>query len=330
MSPTRPHHARSALVAAAAAVVLGLLVSACGATTGGSAGTAASATAAPAAAASGSARRCATPGLPTTVRYRTVPGVAANLTSLDVHAPARACDAPVVVWVHGGGYQVGDKRNQMADKVRLFNARGWILVSVNYRLTTPGKPGSATFPDHYEDVAAAVAWVHAQIPRYGGDPERTALRGHSAGADIVSNVTAQPSYLAKHHLAPSDLACTAPLDTAGFDKLARPPDADERRQWAAALGGDPKRLAATSATRLVRAAGAEADVPPTLTVYRGTAARQRIEKGYAAALRAAGTPVTLVDATRLSHNEVNSRIGAPGDQVMTPALVRFLTSCFAP
>lgn len=322
-------HRRTAGVAAALVVVVGLVAAGCAPARGGDA-TADGPVALAAAPSPQAARRCATPGLPTTVRYRTIAGVAANLTSLDVHAPAKACDAPVVIWVHGGGYQTGDKRNQMADKVRLFNQRGWILVSVNYRLTTPGKPGSAVFPDHYQDVAAAVAWVHAQIPRYGGDPERTALLGHSAGADIVSNLTAQPSYLAKHRLEPADLACAAPLDTAGFDKLAVPADASERQQWYLALGRDPKRLAATSATPLLKAARTTAEVPATLTVFRGNGYRQRIEKGYAAAVRATGAEVVLVDASKLSHNEVNSRIGARGDQVMTPPLVRFLTSCFAP
>lgn len=329
-SPRRGGRRRLAL---AAGLAVGLLATACGTVAGRETPTAADAAAAGTAAAvraPADARRCATPGLPTTVRYRTIAGVAANLTSLDVHAPAKACDAPVVIWVHGGGYQIGDKRNQMTDKIRLFNQKGWILVSVNYRLTTPGKPGSAFFPDHYEDVAAAVAWVHGQIARYGGDPDRTALLGHSAGADIVSNVTAQPSYLAKHRLEPSDLTCTAPLDTAGFDKLAVPADGSERQQWYQALGRDPKRMAATSATRIVKAAGSRADVPSTLTVFRGNANRQRIEKGYATALRAAGTPTVLVDATSLSHADVNTRIGAPGDRVMTPPLVRFLTTCFAP
>ncbi|MEZ5176930.1 MAG: carboxylesterase family protein [Acidimicrobiales bacterium] len=84
--------------------------------------------------------------------------------------PRRACDAPVVIWVHGGGYQIGDEKNQMADEVRLF-AEGWILVShVNYRLTTPGKPGSATFPTAPTRTSPPPWLVHAQIPRYGGDP----------------------------------------------------------------------------------------------------------------------------------------------------------------
>jgi carboxylesterase type B len=320
---------RPAPLVAAAVIAVALVSAGCTPVSGQRAAT----TTAPAAtptATRAPAPACAQGGLPTTVRYRTIAGVPANLTSLDVHAPAKACDAPVVIWVHGGGYRIGDKRNQMADKVRLFNQKGWILVSVNYRLTTPGTPGSAFFPDHYEDVAAALGWVHAQIARYGGDPERTALLGHSAGADIVSNITAQPSYLAKHRLAPSDLACTAPLDTAGFDKLAVPAGASERQQWYLALGRDAKRLAATSATRLVKAAGSKADVPSTFTVFRGNGYRPRIQKAYAAALRAAGTDVALVDASKLSHNEVNTRIGARGDTIMTPPLVRFLTSCFAP
>ena len=89
---------------------------------------------------------------------------------------------------------------QIRDKVRLVNDQGWLFVSINYRLTDPGAPTSARFPDHFEDVAAAVAWVHEEIGAYGGDPERLALLGHSAGADIIANVAAEPSYLAAEGL----------------------------------------------------------------------------------------------------------------------------------
>jgi len=132
--------------------------------------------------------------LPTTVAYKTVAGIDPDLLSLDIHVPADARNAPVVMWVHGGGYAIGDKAYQMTDKISLFNGQGWILVSVNYRLSAPDK-GAAQYPDHFLDVAAAVAWVREHIPAYGGDPNRIALLGHSAGADIVSNVAVGPSYL---------------------------------------------------------------------------------------------------------------------------------------
>ena len=95
------------------------------------------------------ARNCPVATTPKTVAYERIAGVPANLTSLDVWAPTPKCRvgnrrAPVVMWVHGGGYQRGDKRGAAADKVRLFNQRrGWIFVSVNYRLTRAADPNSA-------------------------------------------------------------------------------------------------------------------------------------------------------------------------------------------
>ncbi len=57
--------------------------------------------------------------------------------------------------------------------------------------------------------------------------------------------------------------------------------------------------------------------------------RQAIEQGYASALRAAKVRATTIDARSLTHAEVNSRIGARGDTVMTPPLVAFLKTCLA-
>ena len=258
-----------------------------------------------------------------TVAYRTLPGVPTRLTSLDVHTFAGACDAPVVVWVHGGGYAVGDKANQMTDKVRLARAQGWVLVSVNYRLTRPGMSWSAQYPDHFDDVAHALAWVHANITKYGGDPDRIALLGHSAGADIVANVVTNPTYLAKVGLQPSDLACFGPLDTEGFDKTTA--GQAEQGQWQRALGNDPDYARNTSATLI---AGADAGIPPAIGVVRGAPGRRAIETAFLARLAELGVPTTTIEARGLSHGDVNSRIGAPGDAVMTPPLVSFLDGCF--
>jgi arylformamidase len=270
---------------------------------------------------------CAQPGLPTTVPYKALAGVDVNLTSLDVHAPADVCGAPVVVWVHGGAYRTGDKANQMGAKVRLFNDRGWILVSVNYRLTRPGQPSSAQYPDHYDDVAAALAWVHNNIAGYGGDASRIALLGHSAGADIVSNVVTNPTYLQQNGLALDAVRCAGPLDTEGFDKrVAGADDPDgERQQWQVALGNNPDYLAETSATNLIKPG---IGIPPMIGVVRGTQRRQQIEMTFLDTLTAVGIAATTIDARSLTHGQVNSRIGASGDSVMTPPLVTFLTSCF--
>jgi len=359
---------------AVALVAVGLLASACSAgdssapvvvddTTAPTTVTtldAAPATAAPATA----APQCARDGLPKTVAYDTIDGVDPNLLSIDIHAPAGACGAPVVRWVHGGGYRIGDKAQQVSDKaqqvsdkaqqvsdkaqqvsdkaqqvsdkaqqvsdkVTLFNDKGWILVSVNSRLTEQDNPESANFPDHFDDVASAVAWGHDNIGAYGGDPSRIALLGHSAGADIVSNVTTNPTYLAAHGLGLDSVVCAGPLDTEGFDKVtaaASDPDS-EKEQWQAALGENPNYLTETSAILLVKPG---IGIPPTIGVVRGSPQRQTIETAYLATLEAAGVATVSIDARSIGHSQVNTQIGAAGDTVMTAPVVAFLTDCFNP
>ncbi len=271
--------------------------------------------------------RCQPAAAKRTFAYAHLRGVDPNLTSVDLYRP-RGCRPglrrlPVVIWVHGGGYAIGDKAKQMSDKVRLFNARGILLVSTNYRLTRAGDPRSARWPDHFRDVAAAVAWVRVNIARQGGDPGRIALLGHSAGADIVSNVTTDPRWLRERRQSLRSVQCAGPLDTEGFDK--RRASAGERAQWRNALGNAPDYLRTTSASYLVRRG---IGIPRTITVVRGTLQRQAIERGFADRLRGAGVPATVIDARALTHAEVNRRIGAPGDRVMTPPLLRFLNGCF--
>jgi len=270
---------------------------------------------------------CASSPKVKTAVYKRVASVAKNLTSLDIYAPSRACRrgrrTPVVMWVHGGGYSIGDKANKIRNKVKLFTRHGYVFVSVNYRLTRPGTPGSAKYPDHFRDVASAVAWVRRNVGRSGGDARRIALLGHSAGADIVSNVTTNRRWLSERKLSLKAVRCTGPFDTAGFDKASASPR--EKVQWQRALSNFPTYERDTSAVNLIKRG---IGIPRTITVVRGTPRRQRIQRRFVAALRGAGVGATLIDASTLSHAEVSSRIGAPGDTVMTPPLVGFLKRCF--
>lgn len=174
-----------------------------------------------------------------------------------------------------------------------------------------------------------MAWGHDNIGAYGGDPSRIALLGHSAGADIVSNVTTNPTYLAAHGLDLDSVVCAGPLDTEGFDKvMAAPSDPDgEKEQWQAALGENPNYLTETSATLLVKPG---IGIPPTIGVVRGSPQRQTIETAYLATLEAAGVATVSIDARSIGHSQVNTQIGAAGDTVMTAPVVAFLTDCFNP
>lgn len=152
------------------------------------------------------------------------------------------------------------------------------------------------------------------------------MLGHSAGADIVSNVVTNPDYLQDAGLGLTAITCAGPLDTEGFDKKqAGSKDSDgELAQWKNALGNNPDYIAQTSATLLIEP---DIGIPPMIGVTRGTAPRQQIETAFLSALADAGIHAVTIDARSLTHGEVSTRIGAANDQVMTPPLMQFLTSC---
>ena len=103
---------------------------------------------------------------------------------LDVYHPrVEGTQRPAVLYVHGGGWVVGDKREQGVPLMSILSDRGFVGFSVNYRLS----PG-ATWPDHLVDVKRAVAWVRSQAEVYGVDPARIAICGGSAGGHLASMV----------------------------------------------------------------------------------------------------------------------------------------------
>ena len=102
---------------------------------------------------------------------------------LDVYRSrlAPAARAPVMVYVHGGAWVIGDKREQGKPMMFELVARGWVCVAINYRLSP-----KATWPDHIVDVKRAVAWVKEHVAEYGGDPDFVAVSGGSAGGHLCA------------------------------------------------------------------------------------------------------------------------------------------------
>ena len=96
---------------------------------------------------------------------------------LDVYAPrGGARGAPVLLQIHGGGWTIGNKRQQALPLMMHLARRGWICVAANYRLSP-----RATFPEHLIDVKQALRWIRENIAEYGGDPGFVAITGGSAG-----------------------------------------------------------------------------------------------------------------------------------------------------
>lgn len=211
--------------------------------------------------------------------------------SLNVYRAAAAADAdaaralPVVVWVHGGGWRNGDKDNRAGINLcQAWAKAGFVVVGLDYRLTP-----DVVHPAHIEDVAAGLAWIHRNIAKHGGDPQRVFLLGHSAGAHLVALVATAPKYLQAHDLTPkSAIAGVMSIDTASYDLTAtRTPLV--RRMIADAFGDDPKTL--REASPLLEARQHPNDCPPFVIAV----VKQRPEAvGESKALEAVLPKCTLI------------------------------------
>ena len=105
---------------------------------------------------------------------------------LDIYKPFNAQHAPVIFMVHGGAWRVGDKsaRSVVDHKVSHWVSKGFVFVSVNYRMLPEIKPVAQA-----KDVAAALAFSQKMAHQWGASPEKFILMGHSAGAHLVSLVS---------------------------------------------------------------------------------------------------------------------------------------------
>jgi len=115
------------------------------------------------------------------VSYRTVAG---RVLKLDVYrGPGDTTNRPALLYIHGGGWTVGDKREQGLPLLHHLARNGWVCFSANYRLS----PG-ATFPDHLIDVKAALVWIREHGAECGADTSFVAVVGGSAGGHLAALV----------------------------------------------------------------------------------------------------------------------------------------------
>jgi len=280
-----------------------------------------------AAAAAGSAHAAPAPPTaqdisPRTCRYAQTQGVDPDLQSLDLYGePGQR--RPIVAFIHGGGWRIGDKANPAAgaEKAAIFTARGFLFASLNYRLSP-----AVRHPAHIEDVAAGLAWLLDNAGSFGGDPRRLAVMGHSAGAHLAALAAADPRWLGRHGRKPRDLAGAILLDGAGYDITQQAPAVQARGgflgdMYADAFGADAQVWRDASPALHCDPA---APPPPFLIFYTARADAIRQSSLLAAALRKAGGTAQTALAADKSHLALNRDIGAPGDKP-TAAIFAALT-----
>ena len=230
--------------------------------------------------------------------------------------PAQGRAAPLVLFVHGGGWRRGDK-SIAGHMAAHFHSRGYAFAAINYRLAPDARPDLQA-----ADVAAAVARLTRDARNLGIDPDRVLLIGHSAGAHLVALVGTDPTYLAAHRIPISAIDGIVPLDGAGYDVPRQLAAAGPflRRIYLNAFGEDPAYQRRVSPITHAAAPNAASFLILHVASRPDDAGAQSQALGEA--LRRAGTP-TEVAPVEGSHMTIFRGFGAPGHQATA------LTDAFA-
>ena len=245
--------------------------------------------------------------------------------TLDVYAPAGAKNLPVVFWIHGGGWQTGDK-SEVKGKPQAFMDKGFVFVSTNYRLLPAVDMGTLV-----RDVAQAFRWVEDHIAGYGGDPKRVLVGGHSAGAQLAALLCTDERYLKAQGVGFDVLKGCVPVDGDTYDIPAiievaetrwrvhgMPPNKFGHREK---FGNDPGKHRDFSAVYHV---AKDKGIPPFLILHvadHPDTSAQAFRLG--AALKEAGVPVRVFGAKDTNHTKLNDDLGQADDPA-TKALFEFV------
>jgi acetyl esterase/lipase len=252
---------------------------------------------------------------------------------LDVFRPVGRAESPVVVFVHGGAWTIGDKDDGCGvyghgNMAEALARRGLVVVLPNYRLSP-----KARHPAHVTDVARAVAWTLRHVQDYSGRPDQVFLLGHSAGGHLVALLATDETYLKAEGFSSKDLKGVVGVSgiykVDGFDmKWAMKSgwmdcNADVH-PFASAFGDDPDVIKDASPLTHVRPG-----LPPFLLIYGGLdyGPIQQATKDFGAAVKEKGGEAEVKKLTWCIH-ETTVLDFAHGIQPATAdAVMNFIARC---
>lgn len=235
---------------------------------------------------------------------------------LDIYQPKDCHSCPVVVYVHGGTWTLGDK-GKWGNRAKAFTSHNIVYVSINYRLAPDYQ-----FPANAQDVARAFSWVKNNIADYGGDPEQIYLLGHSAGGHLSAVIALENSFLTEFGLTPSDISGIIGLDSAAYylpSLFIAEPENQFMLSWA--FGEDLEDLEKASPINYIKR---EEPIPPfLLLVAGGREVSVAVNNSFYKKLKENGCNVTLIQFEDKDHVTIDNELGEENDPVF-PLILNWL------
>lgn len=248
--------------------------------------------------------------------------------TVDIYAPAGAKNLPVVFWIHGGGWQVGDKTSVQL-KPQAFVDKGFVFVSTGYRLLP-----EVDMVTLFRDIAKSLGWVHKNIAKHGGDPTRILVGGHSAGAQLAALICIDDRYAKAEGVPFSVLKGCFPVDGDTYDVPAMIETAETRLRvhgfpmpkqgHRVKFGNTPELHRDYSAvTHVAKGKG----IPPFLILHVADHPDCSMQaKRLEAVLKESGLPARAFGARETNHSRINENLGVDGDAA-TKELFAFVAEC---
>lgn len=233
--------------------------------------------------------------------------------SLDVYHTQGTSGAPIVVYVPGGGFTGGDKRQDaifFGNIGRFFAKRGAVGVTMNYRLAP-----EFTWPSAAQDVKRAIDWVKENASNFGGDPSRMILFGHSAGATHAASFLFDPDLR-------GDLQVRAAVLSSGLYVLRA---SEMRPNVAQYFGSDEATYDRRSA--LSHVAGTRIPVLLTIAEFDPVALATPTFELAAALTRRDGRPPPIIRFDGHNHFSYISSIGSPDERFSSQLLEFMRATC---
>ena len=234
---------------------------------------------------------------------------------VDLYTPDDAVgDAPLVVFVHGGGWQIGN-RSLVQAKPQHFKEAGYVFASAGYRLLP-----DAPVEQQAADLGAALKALRAQAETGGFDRDTIVLMGHSAGAHLAALVASDPQYAGDAFGAIRGVVL---LDGAGYDVMtaAATPTMELPTLYKDVFGTDPARQKALSPITHV---GGK-DAPHWLALYVAERPGSKMQsEALMGALAKAGKDAKAVAITGTDHGRMNRELGTDAGKAQTEAVDAFL------
>jgi acetyl esterase/lipase len=236
--------------------------------------------------------------------YETHPAIAKNVAYgsqphqvLDIYQPDAPGSYPVIVYIHGGGWNSGNKELYalVAQKLVPYDV---VVVVPRYQLYP-----DATYPQMRDDVATALSWTVNNIANYNGDPARIVFGGQSAGAQLSAMTVFDKSVLATHQLTPSAICAYYGISGVYDINAQYQFEVDNGRTapvMTAVMGGE-SAFAATSPISFVHA-----DIPHTLLIHgdQDETVPLQMSQDFARVLTDAGARVSLQIYPGRGHSEL--------------------------